>query len=117
MVKQYNYHNRKERLDMEKNIFEILMEHALNERFDEILFHDEEYRRLQNNMDKLLKNLDELSLSNAQMMVVDKLLAAHVESGNYYGKMAYQQGIRDCVLLLSEMGLLKIEQRENNNGM
>ena len=102
---------------MEKNIFEILMEHALNERFDEILFQNEEYQKLQNNMDKLLKNLDELGLSNELMMVVDKLLAAHVESGNYYGKMAYQQGIKDCVLLLSEMELLKIEQRESNNGM
>lgn len=102
---------------MEKNIFEILTEHALNERFDEILFHDEEYRKLQNNMGSLLKKLDELGLSNELMMVVDKLLAAHVESGNYYGKMAYQQGIKDCVLLLSEMGLLKIEQRESNNVM
>lgn len=101
---------------MDKNIFEILTEHALNERFDEILFRNEEYQKLQNNMDNLLKNLDELGLSNTQMMVVDKLLAAHIESGNYYSKMAYQEGIRDCVLLLNEMGLLRIEPGETNSG-
>ena len=97
---------------MDKNIFDVITEYAVNERMDGILLQDSEYQRIQREMDELIEKFHELNLSKEQNLLVDKLVSAHTESGCYYGRVAYQKGMRDCVSLLLNMGLIKDGKEE-----
>ena len=92
---------------MDKNVFEILMDNAVNDRLDNILLQDSEYQQVQNKISNLTKQLDKLELTKEQKIIVDRLISSHNESGCCYGRMAYQQGFRDCALLLREMQLIR----------
>lgn len=99
---------------MEKNIFEILTEYTVDERLDNILLQDDEYQKVQEKINNLRKQLDKLKLPKEQWLIVDRLISAHTESGCCYGRVAYQQGFRDCALLLREMGLIKSDTDEGS---
>ena len=92
---------------MDKNIFEILTEDAINERLDDTLLRDKKYRKISNKINNYAEQLNKLGLSKEQLLIIDKLISTHIESGYCYGRVTYQQGIRDCALLLSKMNLLK----------
>ena len=94
---------------MDRNIFEILTEHGLDERFDDILLRDVQYQESQDEISEIIEKFDGLGLPQEQKIIVDRLISAHTKSGYCYGRVAYQQGIRDCATLLWEMGLLKME--------
>lgn len=55
---------------------------------------------------------DALCLPKEQRLVVDRLLTSYNESGAHYGKMTYQQGFRDCVSLLLEIGMIRDAKEE-----
>lgn len=99
---------------MDKDIFEILTEQALNERFGSIVLEDAQYQGAQQEIDKAIEQYSALGLPGEQKFIVDKLISAHTKSGSCYARAAYQQGIRDCASLLWEMRLLKKETREDN---
>ena len=92
---------------MDKNIYEILTDNALNERFDSILLKNELYQEIQNEINQLREKVHDIDLSKEQRLIVDRLVSINIESGCYYGRLAYQQGIKDCALLLREMDLIK----------
>lgn len=92
---------------MDKNIFGVLTENAVNERLDDILLQDKEYQRIQNKISNLSEQLDQLDIPKEQLLIIDKLISSHTESGCYYGRITYQQGFKDCALLLREMELIK----------
>lgn len=92
---------------MEKNIFDRIADHSINEGMDSILLQNEEYMEVQNKIDEQMMQFDKLNLTKEQCLVVDRLISAQTESGSIYGKMAYKQGFQDCVALLLEMKLLK----------
>lgn len=89
----------------EKDIFEIITEYSVNERMDNILLHNEEYREIQNKIEKQIEKFNELNLNSEQRLVVDRLISIHIESGALYGRMTYKQGFRDCVSLLKKINL------------
>lgn len=91
---------------MDKNVFEILMDNAVNDRLDNILLQDSEYQQVQNKISNLAEQLKKLELPKEQKLMVDQLISLHTESGCCYGKIAYRQGFRDCALLLKEMQLI-----------
>ena len=92
---------------MERNIFEILTENAINERLDNILLHDEGYRKVQKKIDRLIEEFDKLELPKEQRLIINRLIAFYTESGCCYGRITYQQGIKDCVFLLRKMRLIR----------
>lgn len=93
--------------DMDKNIYDILIENATNEYMDNILLHDTEYKEIQDKISELTEQIDKFELSKEQRLIMDRLISAYTASGCCYGRIAYQSGIRDCALLLREMGLIK----------
>lgn len=97
---------------MEKSIFDVITEYAINEGLSLVLQHDEEYKQIVKKMDDLTEELDALALSKEQRLVVDRLISAYNENGAHYGRMTYQQGVRDCAALLMEIGLIKDGKRE-----
>lgn len=92
---------------MEKNILEMITEHATNERLDNAILNDEKYISIQAEMDKLTEELESINLTQEQKTTVNDLLAANIASGCYYTRAAYQQGFKDCVSLLREIGIIR----------
>ena len=97
---------------MGKDIFEVITEYAVNEGMDGIILQDSEYQKIQREMDELIEKFHELNLSREQNLLVDRLVSSHTESGCCYGRIAYKCGMRDCVSLLLEMGLIKDGKEE-----
>lgn len=97
---------------MGKSIFDVITGYATNEGLSPVLQHDEEYKQIVKKMDDLTEELDALGLSEAQRLAVDRLISAYNENGAYYGRLTYQQGGKDCVALLVEIGLIKDGKRE-----
>ena len=89
------------------SILEIITEYETNERLDNIILIDEKYISIQTEMDKLTDELDSLNLTQKQKTAVDDLIAANIAIGCYYTRAAYQQGFKDCVSLLREIGIIR----------
>lgn len=94
-------------MSKDKDIFEIITEYSVNEGMDNILLQNEEYRELQNRIEKQIVQFNELDLNSEQRLVVDRLISIHIESGAMYGRMTYKQGFKDCVDLLQKINLIK----------
>lgn len=92
---------------MGKDIFEVLTEYAVNESVNIILLPKEEYKQIQAKIDSLTDELDRYILPKEQRELIDRLISSYIENGALYGRMTYQQGMRDCATLLGEMGLIK----------
>lgn len=90
-----------------KNIFDIIMEHSINDGLDEIMLQDEEYIHIRKKIDEQAEQLDKQDFTKEQRLLIDRLVSAHTESGAFYGKMTYRQGFCDCASLLREMNLLR----------
>lgn len=97
---------------MDKNIYEILIENATNEYMDSVLLHDDEYQKIQDKISGLTEQIDKFDLSKEQRLIMDRLISTYTASGCCYGRIAYQQGIRDCALLLRKMELIKDGKEE-----
>lgn len=97
---------------MGKSIFDVITGYATNEGLSSVLQHDEEYKQIVKKMDDLTEELDALGLSREQRLSVDRLISAYNENGAYYGRLTYRQGVKDCVALLVEIGLIKERKRE-----
>lgn len=79
---------------------------ATNVRLDNILNKDKGFLEVQEKASRAIKLYEELELTEQQQLIVDRMVSAHNEAGAYYGRMAYKQGVFDCVELLKEMGVL-----------
>ena len=91
---------------MSKDIFEVLTEYAVNESVNIILLPNDEYKQIQNKIDSLTGELDKFILPKELKVFIDSLISSYIENGALYGRMTYQQGMRDCATLLGEMGLI-----------
>lgn len=91
----------------EKNIFDIIRDHSINDGLDEIMLQNEEYIQIQKKISKQADQLDRQDFTKEQHLLIDRLVSAHTESGAFYGKMTYKQGFRDCASLLWEMNLIR----------
>ena len=90
-----------------KSILDIITEHAVNERLDAILLHDQDFLYLQEKIEKHMEVFDSLGLSKEARQAVDRLISAYTESAAYYSAAAYRFGLKDCAAMLCEIGLVK----------
>ena len=93
-------------INASSSIIEILSGNLMNERLDNILLDDPEYIKILENIDQATVCFESLKLPMNQRMIVDTLIAAYTAYGAYYARMAYQQGMKDCVRMLREIGVL-----------
>lgn len=91
---------------MDENILEILTEHTVNEKLDDIILGDENYKAIQEEVDENQGKLDGLNLSQEQKMLVDDLTASYIAKGICYARVAYRQGFKDCAALFREIGAI-----------
>lgn len=92
---------------MEKSIFEVITEYAVNEGLNNVILQSDEYKQIQKEIDDLTSIFDAIGLPKEQRLIVDRLLTSYNESGAFYGRMTYQQGFKDCASLLVEIGMIK----------
>lgn len=97
---------------MEKSIFEVITDYAVNEGLSHVLQQSDEYGQIQKEMNEATSKFDALCLPKEQRLIVDRLLTSYNESGAHYGRMTYQQGFRDCVSLLLEIGMIRDAKEE-----
>lgn len=93
---------------MGDNIFDIITNYSVNEGINKSLLEDEEYRKIQKEIDEKIKRYKQLGLTKEQRLEVDRLISAHTASGACYGRITYRKGFHDCVSLLQEMGLIRV---------
>lgn len=97
---------------MDKNIFDVITEYAVNEAMNITLLQDDEYKQIQAKINSLTDEFDRFDLPKELRVLIDRLISAYNENGALYGRMTYQQGMRDCALLLLEIDLIKEGKRE-----
>lgn len=90
-----------------KTVFDIIVEQFINERLDDIMMQDTEYMKLQDKLWEEKNRLDKLDLSETQRLVVEKLISIHIRAVELYSKKSYEQGFRDCVSILREIGVVR----------
>lgn len=91
----------------EEHIFEAITDFAVNERMTKTLLENQLYQEVQSQIGSQIELFDKLNLEKEQWLVVDRLVSLHTESGALYGRIAYQQGYKDCAALLQAMNLIK----------
>ncbi len=74
---------------MRKSIFNIIMEYAINEGVNSILWQDDEYEQIQEKIDTLTNEFTAFGLSEKQRLLTDQLLTCYNDSGACYGKITY----------------------------
>lgn len=94
--------------EKEKSIFDIITDHSVNEGLTRTLLEDEEYIRIQEEIDGKTEQIDSQDFTKEQRLMIDRLVCAYTENGALYGRMTYQQGFRDCVSFLLEIGLIGV---------
>lgn len=92
---------------MDKNIFDVITEYAVNEAVNGVLLQNDEYKQIQAKIDSLTDELDRYILPKELRVLIDRLISFYNENSALYGRMTYQQGMRDCASLLVEIGLIK----------
>lgn len=95
------------REEKEKGILDIIAENAVNERLDAVMFSDPVFQQLEKRIGEDMAAFDRMALSKKERRAVDRLLSANAASAAYYSTAAYRQGVRDCVSLFRETGVIK----------
>lgn len=90
-----------------EHIFEAITDFAVNEHLTETLLENQSYQEVQSQIGRQIELFDKLNLDKEQWLIIDRLVSLHTDSGALYGRIAYQQGYRDCVALLQTMNLIK----------
>ncbi len=89
---------------MADSILEIVMKNS-DQRLDTILFADEEYRKLDRVISRRIQYLKKLKLTKRQDQAVDRLLTAYNDESACSCRIFYEQGFKDCISLLKEIGV------------
>lgn len=89
-----------------KDVYQVLVEHLMNERLDRIASQDKEFSTISEKLDEVLEQYHELGLSEKDAGVIDRVFELYAAQCAKYAECAYRQGIVDSVQLLKEMGVI-----------
>ena len=95
-------------MEMNKEVFDIIVEQFVNERLDDIMMQDSEYIKLQDEIWKEMEKCNQQDLSESQLQMWEKLISLHIKITELYSKKAYGEGFTDCVSLLQKIGVIRI---------
>lgn len=92
---------------MGKSVFDLITDSLANERLDGILLQNPQYEKTSDEINRLAEELKERDLSVEETKAVNRLICAYLTQSGIYGQVSYQQGFKDAVALLIEIGLIK----------
>lgn len=91
------------------SLLEILLEERMNGALELSLLTDTDYQNAQIESEHLLKKLGKKKLTKKQMLAVDRVLSVSDSLLSEYGRAAYRQGFKDCLVLMQEIEQLKCD--------
>ncbi|WP_195637792.1 hypothetical protein [Enterocloster bolteae] len=89
--------------NLKDSVFEILLDERMNKALDQALLTNQSYKNTRKGIDKQYRKLEKTKLSKKQFIAVDKVISAHNFNASEYGRAAYKQGFRDCLMLIQEL--------------
>lgn len=89
-----------------KDVYQVLVEHLMNERLDRIASQDKEFSTISEKLDEVLEQYRELGLSEKDAGVIDRSFELYAAQCAKYAECAYRQGMEDSVQLLKEIGVI-----------
>ena len=88
---------------MANRILDILIENS-NRRLDAVLYNSAEYRKIEREISRRIHRLEKEKLTKRQSRAVDSLLSAYNAENACSCRILYEQGFKDCISLLKEIG-------------
>jgi len=88
--------------DMLCDIFQNRIDNAL----EETLRNDKRYQKVNNKLGLKVTKIEELGLNHNQWKIIDDTISAYTERGAEYGRVAYFQGFKDALKLLTELSVM-----------
>lgn len=85
----------------------ILLDERMNKALDKALLTNKCYENTMKKIDKQYRKLEKAKLSKRQFAAVDKLISTYNFNSSEYGRAAYKQGFKDCLMLIQELYQLK----------
>ena len=82
-----------------KKITDIIMDHGINERLDQIALADAEYLKRDKEYSALLDQCRTVNMSKKQIRLVDAITAAFAAQSARYAELAYRMGLKDGAAL------------------
>lgn len=93
--------------DIIKQLIDAGMGNVMDKRIDPLVMSDTIYQQDCKDLSELEDRVDQLELTKEQRMVIDDYVACMMSTNCRVCDISYIAGIRDSVLLLNQMGLLK----------
>ena len=87
-------------------IFEIITEYASKYYYDKFGFNNEELIDIRNEIIKLQELYAVMEFTDEQKDIINTLLKLHTEIYEECLEMVYTQGLKDCVTIQKELGIL-----------
>lgn len=85
------------------SVIDAIVETGLQDRLDPRMVRDNEYIEMRSRREKAIEAYERLPLEDGQKQVVNNLIEAYKELMDYYGEMAYKQGLADGTILMLEL--------------
>ena len=88
------------------DIFEMITEFASEYYYNKFGFNNEELADVRDEILKLQNQYSDMGLSDEQKGIIDNLLKLHTEICEECLEKVYTQGLKDCVAIQKELGIL-----------
>ena len=94
---------------MSKNILDMITESLCNERLDEVLLSNPEYKATMDEVDRMAEKVKDCNFNEEEQRAIKGLISAYLTQNVCYSRVAYQQGLKDAASLMIELGLVKLD--------
>ena len=88
---------------MSDRILDLIIQNS-DRHLDALLYDNAEYRRIEREISRGLRRLEQEKLTKRQSRAVDRLLSAYNAESACCCRLVYEQGFKDCISLLKEIG-------------
>lgn len=88
------------------DIFEIITEYACEHYYEKYAFNNEELSDIRDEILKLQDQYSDMGLTDVQKDVINNLMRLHTELCEECVEKVYTQGLKDCVTILKELGII-----------
>lgn len=89
-----------------RDIIEIIIENLTNERLDTIVFEDEEFSAIDDQLNEALANYDTLGISEQDSKEISRIFDIYADYSTSYAALAYKQGLIDSIELLRGLKII-----------
>lgn len=91
-------------LQKEKDsIFQIILMERMGGALEQELSGNKYFQKINKEIERHFDKLDKSKLSKKQRTAVDRIFSGSNENSAEYGRVAYRQGFRDCLILMQEL--------------